>query len=262
MIHSKRRPLYLLLAAVAAAALSGCIGGQTGSEITQNVAAPGVGSAGRGLPPPMVSRCVSDADCALKIEEKLAALRAPRTTARRVVAAECVAMPSCSNLPENACRCSITTEGSGRAQVHLLGGSTCAVHGRGLDCLWPAGEQRACTPGTCDCAQLCAEARDLLAADDARAIVANVDVAHCGLSCEYVVQLQDRCYVGDSLALGAPEVACGAAGLSSPSAVQEVTGAAGGAENAVSCPTSWSRALSAEVARPDPCLQPARAAEP
>jgi hypothetical protein len=241
-----RRPPYLLL--VVALAAFGCSGGQTGSEGPRGVSS----GAGSGA---VQSGCVSDADCARRIEDKLAPLRAPRAAPRRVVAAECVAMPSCSNLPPSTCKCSIATDGSAAVQVYLLGGSTCAVYGRGLDCLSPPGEQRVCTPGTCDCAQMCAEARDLLVADDARAIVAQADAARCGQTCQYVVQLKDRCYAGDSLAPGAPEVACSGTEVFRATASDVTTGAAGRGEAPVSCPTSWSISVATtQRAVLDPCL--------
>jgi len=229
MLRPNRRPLYALLAA--AAAVTGCVlGGQTGSEYETSGISPAV------MPAQPARECWSDADCQRRIEDKLVVLRAPRTAPRRVLAAECVAMSGCSNLPETACSCAIAVEGAAHADVYLLGGSTCALHGRGLDCLWPPGELQACTPGTCDCAQMCARARDLLAADDARQIIAEADVARCASSCQYVVQLQDRCYAGDTLALGAQEIACGQGGELGVTASSAVAGGAGGAAPAVLCP--------------------------
>ncbi|HMI93421.1 MAG TPA: hypothetical protein VK509_18745 [Polyangiales bacterium] len=249
MARPNRRPLYALLAAAAAAAAAGgCVlGGQTGSEYA-SMSAPAIGPVGRPGP------CAVDADCKQRIDAKLAVLRAPRTAPRRVVAAECVATPGCSNLPVNTCSCAIAVEGAAQADVYLLGGSTCALHGRGLDCLWPPGELQACTPGTCDCAQMCAHARDLLAADDARAIIAEANVARCGASCQYVVQLQDRCYAGDSLTLDAQEVPCAQDELG-VKASSAVAGSAGSGSQSVICPAHRSVALAAVTsASLDACM--------
>jgi hypothetical protein len=248
MARPNRRPLYSLLAA--AAVLLGCIGGQTGSEISSNSA---VGAGGTAAPP----LCASDADCKQRIDAKLAALRAPRRAPRRVLAAECSAMPGCSNLPASTCSCTIASDGAAQADVYLLGGSSCALHGRGLDCLWPPpGQLQACTPGTCDCAQMCARARDLLAADDAREIIAEANVARCASSCEYVVQLQDRCYLGEMPALDAPEVPCGQADRLGATASSAVAGGAGSRSQPVICPAHRAVSLAAvsPVVALDACL--------
>jgi hypothetical protein len=185
-----------------AAATAGCVGGQTGSE------SPAV----RGPTP----ECSADSQCAERLEIKLARLRAPRaaSTGQRVLGAECMATPGCGNLSATSCVCTFQRDPTGASMAWLLGGNECALRGRANDCLWPAAELAACTPGGCECGPACARALELLAADDARTIAAQARLSRCAHgACEDVIQLPSGCYSGDALL---PEgwLATGEAGFS------------------------------------------------
>ena len=168
----------------------GCAGGQTGSEVARE------GNQVGPLPGRVPSRvCTTDRDCAAESDPMLAALGAPRG-APRLVGARCDVGPNCSSL---ACHCLISRAGAATAEVSVLDPNGCALYGRGGACLWPAGAP-SCTPGPCACAAECAEAVDLLALDEARAVRATTRAARClQTRCEVIVER--GCGVGGGTAL-------------------------------------------------------------
>lgn len=178
-----------LLTFAFATALCACVGGQTGSEgYTEAVRAPDVN------PPPSVE-CAIDADCHTRLL-KLATSLQQASGARQLTGASCVQTAACAGPGTTSCTCSFTRAGS-TAEEHLQLNGQCALFGRSLSCLLPASELPACVPGTCDCAEQCRRAFDLLAADDARAVQVQERVARCESgSCKYVVDIDGHCYAG------------------------------------------------------------------
>jgi hypothetical protein len=178
-----------LLTFAVASALCACVGGQTGSEgYNEAVRAPGVN------PPPNVE-CAVDADCHTRLLKLTTSLQ-QASGSRQLTGASCVQTTACAGPATRSCMCSFARAGS-TTEEHLQLNGQCALFGRSLSCLLPAAELSACTPGTCDCAEQCRRAFDLLAADDARAVQVRERAARCERgSCKYVVDIDGHCYAG------------------------------------------------------------------
>jgi hypothetical protein len=194
-----RSPWRLAFAIVTVVALCACAGGQTGSEGYAN--SPGVH-------PPLPSvECAVDADCHTRLQNVIASW--PQANGpRQLIGASCVRNPTCSGPVTTSCTCSFTRPGAATVERLQLNGE-CAVYGRSLSCLLPASELAMCTPGTCDCADQCSRALDLLAADDARAVQIRERVARCmtGL-CKYVIDIDGHCYSGALPTAASPVLDC------------------------------------------------------
>jgi hypothetical protein len=187
-------------------ALTGCAGGQTGSEGYEQ----GIGVLPGVEPPPANAACATDESCHLRLQNLIGSLKLPANGApRQLVGASCVQTAGCAGSAAASCVCSFNRGGSS-AEDHLqLNGGPCALYGRSLSCLLPASELASCTPGTCDCAEQCRSALDLLAADDARAVAVQERVARCENStCKYVVDIDGRCYVGPLPSTSSPALDC------------------------------------------------------
>jgi hypothetical protein len=165
--------LALLLATL------GCAGGQTGSEQRVPVR----------QPPP---ECSVDADCAAHAARAIAVVSATRGPAR-LLDARCSVGPDCRT---PACHCMIARGDESSAETVVLDPNGCALHGRGLACLWPDGALP-CESVACSCVDQCARAARLLSDDAARTVQAQTRTAKCSAGvCRTIMEIDGVCYVG------------------------------------------------------------------